>query len=320
MKTAPYGSWPSPITSDLIVAQSVGLSEIRLDGGNIYWLESRPYEAGRSVVVSQSTGKDLVPPPFNVRTKVHEYGGGAWTVSDGTLYFSNFADQRLYSLKPGASEPQPLTDAGPMRYADGVIDSVDGKPAAWVGVREDHSVASREPENTLVRIDANGVRILASGHDFYSSPRLSPALPSGSRWLAYLAWDHPRMPWVGTALYVVELSEDGMPAGEPLVIAGGEKESVLQPEWALESSDLFFISDRTGWWNIYRYAWRTEKIDAVAPMEAEFGQAQWVFGMSTYGFAGPGRLVCAYASKGLGHLAVIDLRSGALHSSRTPLH
>ncbi len=127
MQIAPYGSWRSPITSDLIVAQSVGLPEIRLDDGGIYWLEVRPSEAGRSVVVSHSTGKDLFPAPFNARTKVHEYGGGAWTVAAGVLYFSNFADQRLYSLKPGEAEPRPLTpesEKGALRYADGVIDMV----------------------------------------------------------------------------------------------------------------------------------------------------------------------------------------------------
>jgi dipeptidyl aminopeptidase/acylaminoacyl peptidase len=302
MKTAPYGSWLSPITSDLIASQSVGLSEIRLDGRDIYWLESRPYEAGRSVIVSQSTGKDLFAAAFNARTKVHEYGGGAWTVADGTLYSSNFSDQRLYSLKPGAAEPQPLTAEGPMRYADGVIDS----RGAWLGVREDHSASGREPANTLVRVDTGGVTVLASGHDFYSSPRLS----HDGRSMAYLAWDHPNMPWIGTTLYVAELSAEGTPVGAPIAIAGGEKESVFQPEWAPESSDLFFISDRTGWWNIYRCALDKMKIDAIAPMEAEFGQAQWVFGMSTYAFAGAGRLVCASTSKGLGRLAVVDLQTG----------
>jgi dipeptidyl aminopeptidase/acylaminoacyl peptidase len=307
MNVTPYGAWKSPITSDLIVAQSVGLSEIRLDGRDIYWLESRPYEGGRSVIVYQSTRKDLLPAPFNARTKVHEYGSGAWTVADGALYFSNLADQRLYCLKPGDDEPQPLTEEGAMRYADGVIDR---RRDAWLGVREDHSRLGQEPSNTIVRVNAGGVTVVASGHDFYSSPRLS----SDGSWLAFLAWDHPRMPWVGTTLYVMELSEDGAPAGEPIVIAGGEKESVFQPEWAPENSELFFVSDRTGWWNIYRSTLNGEAA-AIAPMEAEFGQAQWVFGMSSYAFAGAGRIVCAYASKGLGRLAVIDLHSGAF----TPL-
>ncbi len=308
MKIAPYGSWKSPITSDLIVAQSIGLSEIRLDGEEVYWSESRPHEGGRSVVVSRSNGEDLSPRGFNVRTRVHEYGGGAWTVADGSLYFSNFGDQRLYRLHRDATEPQPMTPEGPWRYADGVIDRTRG---GWVGVREDHTTPGREPVNTIVRVDANGTRILLSGHDFYSSPRLSP----DGRWMAWLAWDHPRMPWVGTTLFAVRLSEDGTPAGEPIPIAGSERESVFQPEWAPDGLELFFVSDRTGWWNLYRCTVETRKIEAIAPMEAEFGVPQWVFGMSTYAFAGAGRLVCSYVSKGLGRLAVVDLISGRL----TPL-
>jgi dipeptidyl aminopeptidase/acylaminoacyl peptidase len=302
---APHGSWKSLITSDLIVAQSIGLSEIRLDGGKPYWLESRPHEAGRSVVVSD---RDLVPPPFNVRTRVHEYGGGAWTVAEGTLYFSHDNDQRLYRLRRGAGEPEPLTPEGPFRYADGVIDL---RRHLWVGVREDHSNIGHEPANTLVAIDlsapASG-RILAEGHDFYSSPKLSP----DGDWLAYLAWDHPRMPWVGTTLYVVSLDASGMPSGEAVAIAGGPEESIFQPEWSPDGAALYFVSDRTGWWNLYRCAWPSRHIEAVLPMEAEFGGPQWVFGMSTYAFAGAGQLVCAYTSKGLGRLGVIDLALGRL--------
>ena len=302
---APCGSWKSPITSDLIVAQTIGLSEIRLDGGAAYWLENRPHESGRYVVVS---GRDLTPPPFNVRTRVHEYGGGAWTVAGGTLYFSHDQNQRLYRLAPGAAEPEPLTPEGPFRYADGIIDARRG---LWIGVREDHSAAGHEPANTLVAIDLSQPshgRLLAQGHDFYSSPKLSP----DGAWLAYLAWDHPRMPWDGTTLYIAPLQAAGTPAGEAIAIAGGPEESVFQPEWSPDGRALFFISDRTGWWNLYRCDWPSRKIAPVLPMEAEFGQPQWVFGMSTYSFAGPGRLVCSCASKGLGRLAVMDLASGQL--------
>jgi len=296
----PFGSWKSPITSDLIVAQSIALSEIRLDGGKPYWLERRPHEEGRSVVVS---GRDLVPPPYDVRTRVHEYGGGAWTVVDGTLYFSHDKDQRLYLLKRGAAELEPLTLEGPFRYADGIIDA---RHRLWIGVREDHSASGHEPANTLVAIDLNqpnNGRVLADGHDFYSSPKLSP----DGTWLAYLAWDHPRMPWVGTTLYVVPLDAAGMRADNAITIAGGSAESIFQPEWSPDGTALFFVSDRTGWWNLYRCAWPSRHIEAVLPMEAEFGQPQWVFGMSTYAFAGAGRLVCSYTSMGLCRLGVIDL-------------
>jgi dipeptidyl aminopeptidase/acylaminoacyl peptidase len=302
---AACGSWKSPITSELIAAQSIGLSEVRLDGGEPYWLESRPQEAARSVVVSHG---DLVPPPFSARTRVHEYGGGAWTVAGGTLYFTHDKDQRLYRLSHGAAEPEPLTPEGSFRYADGVIDA---RRRLWIGVREDHSPTDHEPVNTLVAIDLdhpNNGRVLAEGHDFYSSPKISP----DGRWLAYLAWDHPRMPWVGTTLYVVSLNAAGMPVGEPVAIAGGAEESIFQPEWRPDGTALFFVSDRTGWWNLHRSAWPSRDVEAVLPMEADFGQPQWVFGMSTYAFAGPRRLVCAYTSRGIGRLGVIDLALGKL--------
>jgi dipeptidyl aminopeptidase/acylaminoacyl peptidase len=306
VKHASYGSWKSPITSDLIVAKSIGLSEVRLDGDGIYWLESRPEEGGRSVVVRD--GEDVTPKPFDVRTRVHEYGGGAWIVAGGVLYFSHDADRRLYSLRPGA-EPVPLTPEGAWRYADG---TVDARRRQWIGVREDHSAAGHEPVNTIVSIPLSGTApesgcVLSSGHDFYSSPRLSP----DGRWLAYLAWDHPRMPWMGTTLYTVALAVDGTP-GAPVAIAGGERESVFQPEWTPDGSELIFVSDRTGWWNLYRHSLATRKTVPLAPMEAEFGRPQWVFGISAYAFAGPGRLVCSYISKGLGRLAILDLASARL--------
>jgi dipeptidyl aminopeptidase/acylaminoacyl peptidase len=301
VQRAPYGSWKSPITSDLIVAKSIGLAEPRLDGDDAYWLEGRPEEGGRNVVVRN--GEDLTPPPFNVRTRVHEYGGGAWTVCDGVLYFSHYADQRLYHLTPGES-PRPVTPEGAWRYADGVIDRTR---RSWIGVREDHTTGG-EAVNSIVAIPLEGApssgRVLASGHDFFSSPRLAP----GGRSLAYLAWDHPRMPWQGTALYTVALADDGTP-GEPAAIAGGEKESIFQPEWTPDGSGIIFVSDRSGWWNLYRYALADRSVSALAPMNAEFGVPQWVFGLSTYAFAGPERLVCAYISGGLARLASIDLSS-----------
>jgi dipeptidyl aminopeptidase/acylaminoacyl peptidase len=309
MKTALHGFWKSPITSDLIVAQSIGLSEVRFDGDDIYWLESRPQEGGRSVVVRyvswNSSSEDVTPQGFNVRTRVHEYGGGAWTVADGMVYFSNYEDNRLYRMDRYGHQPLPISLEGPWRYADGLIDA---RRRGWIGVREDHS-ADGQAVNTLVRLDiaglANEGAVLASGHDFYSSPRLSP----DGRWLAFLAWDHPNMPWMGTGLYVLQLNAAGMPASEPLLIAGGEKESVFQPEWAPDGSALYFVSDRSGWWNLYRQKSRTPT-EPLAVMEAEFGQPQWVFALSTYAFVGSDKLVCSYVSKGLGHLAQIDLASG----------
>jgi dipeptidyl aminopeptidase/acylaminoacyl peptidase len=304
--TQPYGFWKSPITSDLIVAKSIGLSEVQLDRSDIYWLESRPEEGGRSVLVRYAEGvaKDVTPAPFNVRTRVHEYGGGAWTAADGVVYFSNDADRRLYRIDSGGTEPRPVTPEGAWRYADGII---DGRRDWWIGVREDHAVAGREPVNAMVAIDAGGCRVLASSHDFYSSPKLSP----DGRRLAYLGWDHPRMPWVGTTLYVQDLE-----GGEAEAIAGGEQESIFQPEWSLDGSSLYFVSDRTGWWNLYSAANLGTR--PLAPMTAEFGRPQWVFGMSSYAAVGSGRIVASYIEEGLARLAVIDTVTGVLTPLQLP--
>ena len=323
-KTAPYGSWKSPITSDLIVTQSISLSEVRFDGQAVYWLEARPQEQGRNVVVraggAGANTTDIVPKSFNVRTRVHEYGGGAWTVALGVLYFSNFVDGRLYRLGPGESEPVPLTPA-PLtrdrhwRFADGIIDH---SRHHWIGVREDHTGAA-QPVNAIVAVDlaqpgtASG-HIIADGHDFFASPRLSP----DGRRLAWLAWNHPNMPWNGTTLYLAALDEEGAIIGAARKIAGGPAESIFQPEWSPDGIDLVFVSDRSGWWNLYRLTLATGALRPIAPQAAEFGQPQWNFGMATYAFAGPDRIVCASAEAGLGHLAVIDLTTGSLRPLDTP--
>jgi dipeptidyl aminopeptidase/acylaminoacyl peptidase len=322
-KTQPYGSWKSPITSDLIVAQSISLSEVRLDGGVVHWLEGRPQEQGRSTVVraGAATGSpaDIVAAPYNVRTRVHEYGGGAWSVADGTLYFSNFVDGRLYRQTGGAAAPQPLTPApgtpSAWRYADGIVDRSRN---LWIGVREDHT-GGGEPVNTIVAVDLSGPgadpgRILAEGHDFCSSPRLSP----DGRSLIWLAWDHPNMPWNGTTLYLAALDAAGAVVGEATAIAGGAAESIFQPEWSPDGAAIVFVSDRSGWWNLYRFDVGTSVVQPVAPMAAEFGQPQWNFGMSSYAFAGAGRIVCTYAEAGLSRLALIDLATGALQAIETP--
>lgn len=323
-KIAPYGAWRSPITSDLIVAQAISLVDVRLDAGSIYWLEGRPQERGRLVVVRHGGAceKDVcvTPAPFNVRTRVHEYGGGAWVVSDGTLYFSSDPDGRLYRLEIGASVPQPLTPPPPpgtggWRFADGIIDAARRR---WIGVREDHT-GEGEPVNAIVAVDLDHPgrepgRILAGGHDFYSSPRLS----GDGRHLLWLAWDHPNMPWNGTTLYLAALDDAGGIVGEPEVVAGGHDESIFQPEWSPDGRAVIFVSDRSGWWNLYRLDLANRAVQPLAPMAAEFGQPQWVFGMSTYAFAGRDRIVCSYTRAGLGKLALVELASGAFRDLETP--
>jgi dipeptidyl aminopeptidase/acylaminoacyl peptidase len=318
-QTAPYGSWKSPITADLIVAGTIGLGQIALDGENVYWTEGRPAEGGRNVIVRRTAdGKiaDMTPSPFNVRTRVHEYGGGTFTVSNGTVYFSNFGDQRLYRQTPG-SEPQPLTLEANRRYADAVIDP---QRRRIICVCEDHSNGGHEPANCLVSINVeNGedALVLASGSDFYSSPRLSP----DNSQLAWLSWNHPNMPWDGTQLWVASIKEDGS-LSEPQLVAGGVEESVFQPEWSPDGV-LYFVSDRTDWWNFYRWQPSLGKggvwmVESLCEMEAEFGLPQWVFGMSTYAFESANRIICTYTQEGIWYLASLDTQTKQLEVIETP--
>jgi len=309
MTTQPYGSWKSPVTSDLIVAATIGLAQVLVDGDDLYWIESRPTEKGRNIVVRRTPdGRtiDINPPPFNARTRVHEYGGGAVAVADGIVYFSNFDDQRLYRVSPGG-QPEPATPAGEMRYADGVIDCARTR---MICVREDHTAAGQEAVNAIVSLKLDGAdagQVLVSGNNFYASPRLSP----DGRRLAWQTWNHPNMPWDGCELWTAEVAVDGA-LGPAVLVAGGVDESIFQPEWSPDGV-LHFISDRTGWWNLYR--WRDGRIEPLRPMEAEFGGPQWIFGLSTYAFESAGRIVCAYQKNGLERLAMLDTRTSQL----TPL-
>jgi dipeptidyl aminopeptidase/acylaminoacyl peptidase len=309
---APCGSWKSPITSDLIVGESTPIDEIAVVGNEIFWTERRPRENGRNVLVrlrADGTIQDLTPAPFNVRSRVHEYGGGAFSVSPHGIYFCSFDDQRLYRL--GANgQPVALTHLAGMRYADAVPDPARNRLLA---VREDHSAGTDEPVNALVGIDlATGAeQVLAGGHDFFSTPAVSP----DGRHLAWLTWDHPNMPWDGTDLWLAAIGTDGT-LGAPQRVAGGVNESIFQPAWSPQGA-LHFVSDCSGWWNLYRQ--RGGAIEALHSMEAEFGMPQWVFGMTTYGFDGRGRIVCAYTHDSDWHLALLDPESGRFDKIVTPM-
>lgn len=310
-EVTPYGSWRSPITSEVVVAEIVFPYYISIEGNEVYWIEMRPLEGGRSVIVRRSlTGEivDCTPNGFNARTKVHEYGGGAYLVSDGIIYFSNFEDQRLFRQERD-SEPKPMTPSADIRYADGVMDLSRSR---LIVVREDHT-GEGEPTNTLVSIDLQQPGVgspLASGYDFYSSPRLSP---DGSR-LAWLAWNHPNMPWDGTELWVGELLGDGT-LGEVERVAGASDESIFQPEWSPDGT-LHFVSDRTGWWNLFR--WRKGEVEPLIEMEAEFGIPQWVFGESLFGFESSEQIICAFNKMGIWHLARLDTETKKLEEIETP--
>ena len=311
-KVAPYGSWKSPITSDAIAAATIGVGQIVLDGNDVYWTELRPNEGGRNVIVRRTTDGhtvDINPAPLNARTRVHEYGGGSFTVSERVVYFSNFADQRLYR-QAGTDGSSPLTPEAPLRYADAVVDR---QRRRLICVREDHRPTNREAINTVVSIDAahgGEGEVLVSGNDFYSSPRLSP----DGKHLTWLTWNHPNMPWDRTELLVAEVRDDGS-LGQVTHVADGPNESIFQPQWS-PNGVLHFVSDRTGWWNLYR--WKDGRAEPLCPLDAEFGRPQWVFGMSTYAFVSATQIICAYGKNGTWRLARLDTESRQLTEISTP--
>ena len=312
-KTAPYGSWESPITTGLIVQDSVSLGSVQMDGDDVYWVEMRPQEGARNVIVRRAPDgevSDVTPGPYNVRTRVHEYGGLCFWVGDGVVLFSNFTDQRVYRQEVGA-QPEPVTPEGvDLRFADGKI---DGSRNRLVCVREDHRDADGEAVNTVVALDLNEGgegEVLVRGSDFYGYPSVSP---DGSQ-ITWLSWDHPNMPWDTTELWVAELQDDGTLAAATK-IAGEEGESVFQPEWSPDGT-LYFVSDRTGWWNLYR--WRGGRIEAIAPMRAEFGAPAWALGTRTYAFESAERIVCKYVENGFWKLATIDTQTTQFTPVETP--
>ncbi|MGD2104430.1 MAG: S9 family peptidase [Anaerolineae bacterium] len=299
-RVAPYGSWSSPITANLVAGESLSLFDITVDDDTTTWTEMRPGEDGRYVVVrrfADGSILDAIPEPFSARTRVHEYGGGAYVADGDTLYFSNWDDQRLYRQRSGG-EPQAVTPSLDVRYADGVIDRHRDR---IICVQEDHR-ARGEPVNSLVCIPREGdgePDVLVSGNDFYAWPRLSP---DGVR-LAWLTWNHPNMPWDGTELWVGDLRKDGSLASRECV-AGGPAESIFQPQWSPDGR-LTFVSDRTNWWNLYQL--REGRVEHLLDRAAEFGRPQWAFRMPTYDFASANRLICSYVQGGIWHLASLDM-------------
>ncbi len=308
MKIRPYGTWPSPITPDAIVAETIRLSSVSLDAGRIGWLEGRPAERGRNVLVRTDTAgrhAAVTPPPFNVRSRVHEYGGGAYAVSGDLVWFSCFADGRVYAQEGGAA-PDPLTAEGAARYADL---SVDPGRRRLLAVRELHRDGA-PPANDLVSIsiDDGSVRVLASGHDFFAAPAPSP---DGKR-LAWLAWDQPDMPWDAAALWLADLDRDGVP-GTPIRIAGGSGSAAFQPAWSPDGA-LWCVVDPDGWWNLHR--WRDGELRCMYRAESEFGKPLWQLGTTTFGFDARGCVVCAWRGEGAWHLGRLD-SNGAM--SEIPL-
>ncbi|MFA9461089.1 S9 family peptidase [Thiohalorhabdus sp. Cl-TMA] len=307
--TAPYGTWTSPVTPDRVAASSRTLLEVFRDRGSIYWLERRPEEGGRNALVrlgEDGTPRDVLPEPFEARSRVHEYGGAAALVHDRYIYFVNGTDQRIYRKAPEGA-PEPLTPAGSHRFADGVLDPVRER-SIWV--LEDHAPEG-EPRNALAAVPLSGghPEVLVSGRDFFAFPRISP----DGRRLAWVTWDHPRMPWNGSELWVADLLPGGS-AGAPTRVAGGPDESVFQPEWSPEGN-LYFVSDRSGWWNLYRLG--REGPEPLTDMRAEIGKPLIQLGTRTYAIDSAERIVFTYVEEGRWHLATLEPGSRALHELDT---
>jgi dipeptidyl aminopeptidase/acylaminoacyl peptidase len=295
-QVAPYGSWPSPISIERSAVTGdpwFGWVIVDFDDDGILWIEPRPAEGGRAVLVQREPGGtrvELTPPGFDARTRVHEYGGGAaWRHGDA-FFFSNFGDGRVYRVD-GAGDPRPVTpepsDPNALRYADGRV-TPDGSHV--ICVRESHR--ADDVVNELVSFPADGSgepAVVRTGRDFYAAPRIGP---DGR--LSYLAWDHPLLPFLGCELWV----EDDF-------IAGGSDEAIVQPEWGPDGA-LYWVSDRDGWWNLYRDG------EQLTTLEAELGYPMWIFGMSTYGFLADGRLACTVVDKALHSFGVLDPGTGEL--------
>lgn len=319
MPNLPYGSWPSPITADLLVAQSVSIGEVATGTSDIWWSELRPQEGGRVAIVRHRPGgqnREMLPADFSARTRVHEYGGGAWWLHDDSLFAVNWSDQRLYRIDadsaPKVLTPEPEAPAA-ARYADGRV-TPDGR---WVVcVREQHGPEA-EPQNEIVAIDAHDGGdpiVLVSGPDFVSSPRCSP---DGLR-VCWTQWDHPNMPWDRTELWVADLLDDadGIRLERARRVAGGGDESIVQPSW-VAGGELLFVSDRTDWWNLYRIGADGSE-QQITALEGEIGVPQWVFGQSRYAPLADGRILCAFARDGIDHLGVIEPDTNAITELTTP--
>ncbi|WP_242968405.1 S9 family peptidase [Sulfobacillus sp. hq2] len=312
MKTQPYGSWSSPISTAMLTKDTIHLDQLTHTPSAIYWVESRPSDQGRNVIVGRrddGTIEDRTPAPFNARTRAHEYGGRCYTVHEDTIFFTNFSDQRIYRLNPGQA-PIPITAEGAMRYADLVFDALHNR---LLCIREDHRQSDIQAETSIVSVDPNGDlygTVLVHGNDFYADPRISP---DGAT-LAWVTWNHPQMPWDGTQLWTATINAQGH-LQNPRQITGSSSESVMQPVWSPDGH-LTWISDREGFWNLYR--WENERIRAIYPMAAEFARPAWVFGLANYVYKNADTIVATYFHHGTWHIGLLNIPAQHLDEIVTP--
>jgi dipeptidyl aminopeptidase/acylaminoacyl peptidase len=309
-KTLPFGTWPSPVTPELVAKGSRRFGTVQMAGDAIYWSESRPEQGGRQAILRAAKGgavEEVLPLPFSARSRVHEYGGGEFLVAGETIYFVNDKDQQVYRLEPG-EPPRRITDAPGTRFADFALDASRQR---LIAVAEIHSRDKGQrhtlPRNALVSIalsdKAGQIHELATGRDFYASPRLSP---DGTQ-LAFLAWDLPDMPWDSATLYLARVGDDGM-LGRPRTIAGGDGSAVFQPEWGSEGQ-LYFVWDETGWGQLYR--WQANKIARIhGARGAELARPQWVFGSRSYALHPDGKVGMVSLSRGMPLFEVRELKGG----------
>jgi dipeptidyl aminopeptidase/acylaminoacyl peptidase len=311
-QTGSFGSWSSPITADAVVGESVSLSEPRIDGDDIYWIEGRPLEEGRNVVVvraADGTFKDITPSPFNARSQVYGYGGGAYAVNDGVVYFVNFGDNQIYRQVEGGT-PTKITSNPTCLFADICIDAGRNR---LIAIREERPSGDViNAIHTLVAIDIVTGRetTLDSAYDFYSSPTLSA---DGLR-LAWLSWRHPNMPWTSTSLNAANVDQAGALTGKQIV--QGDSASIFQPQWSPDGR-LYFISDRTDFWNLYR--WDTSGVEHVLARDAEFGVPQWKFGLSTYALLSQDVMIYSFVQNGTWRLGRLEIPTLTAHDYLTEL-
>ncbi|GAB4274958.1 MAG: S9 family peptidase [Candidatus Rifleibacteriota bacterium] len=309
-KVASPGSWTSPLTPDSMVKKANSPTGVFTLDNKVYVLESRPEEAGRTALIklADSGPVDVLPIDFNIRTRVHEYGGSCTAVDNsGNIYFTNFSDQNIYRLKPGKL-PEKLTNVEKLRFANFSFDKTRNLLYA---VMEDHRQSDLKPENSIVKICLNTGEItqLFKGYDFYAYPRINA---QGDK-LAFICWNHPQMPWDGTELWVAQLDSAGNPTSQKLV-AGGEEESIVQPEWL--NSALIFASDRTGWWNLYSYS--NGQTESLYPMEAEFAKAMWSIGTTSYQVLSDTELFVTWSENCQWNAGILDLENKSLRRFNLP--